>query len=271
MRVGIVGLGLIGGSLGMALKASGWAEVFAFDADPSVRARAGEMFGACDSAGDLAASVDLLVLAAPPSVNLLLLSSLAPILHAGAVMTDVGSVKGQISALGHAVLPERFVPSHPMAGSEKHGLSAARADLFHGATWAVTPLAENRPDAVELVEKLVRAVGATPLQMTPEAHDRAVAVTSHAPHVLAYALSALAKEREASGEPISQLAAGGFHSATRVAASSPALWAQICLANRANVLDALADFRAALDEMTLALASGDAAALESALAKGHRG
>ena len=270
MTVGIVGLGLFGGSLGLAVRASGWGEVLAFDADPDACAQATE-FLVTDTAEELAGAVDLLVLAAPPADNLTLLSRLAPLLRPDAVLTDVGSVKGPFAALARAVLPERVVPSHPMAGSERHGLSAARADLFQAATWPITPLPENRPDAVERVEDLVRAVGATPLRMTPEQHDRAVALTSHMPHVLAYALSALAKEREAGGEPISALAAGGFHSATRVAASSPALWAQICLENRENVLEALADFRLVLEELTDALASGDPAALERALAKGHKG
>ena len=274
MRVGIVGLGLIGGSLGLALRASRWATVVAFDADPGVRQRAVD-FGAADdvadSPEDLAESVDLLVLAAPPKANLDLLPLLGPLLRPDAVLTDVGSVKREFATLVQAVLPERCVPSHPMAGSERHGLDAARADLFNRATWPITPLSTNLPEAVARVETMVRVVGASPIFLTPEEHDRAVSVTSHAPHVIAYALSALAKEREASGESISALAAGGFHSTTRVAASSPMLWAQICRANRLNVLDALSGFRATLDQMTAALESGDAEALERAFAKGHKG
>ena len=114
-------------------------------------------------------------------------------------------------------------------------------------------------------------LGAAPLRMTPEEHDRAVAVTSHAPHVLAYALSALATKREAAGEPISALAAGGFHSATRVAASSPALWSEICLANRTEVLGALHGFQSELSRMIVALESADNALIEAAFARGHRG
>lgn len=274
MRVGIVGLGLIGGSLGLALRASDWATVVAFDADPLVRERAVNVGAAdfvADSVEELAQTVDLLVLAATPTANRELLPRLAPLLRHDAVLTDVGSVKREFSALAETVLPDRCVPSHPMAGSERHGLDAARADLFSGATWPITPLAENRPEAIERTEQLVRAVGAVAIFLTPQEHDRAVSVTSHAPHVLAYALSALAKEREATGEPISALAAGGFHSTTRVAASSPALWAQICLANRENVLEALSGFRATLDELTGALESRDAEVLERAFAKGHKG
>ena len=272
MRVGIVGLGLIGGSIGLAARAGGM-EVIGFDADPDVgrdSVKAGAADAAADSVEVLAGSVDLLVLAAPPAAILRLLPAVARSLRPGSVATDVGSVKAPVAALAETLLPDRFVPSHPMAGSERHGLEAARADLFWGATWAVTPLAASVPAAVERVESFVSMLGATPVFMTPEAHDRAVAVTSHAPHVLAYVLSALAKDREADGERLMALAAGGYHSATRVAASSPALWSDICLENRDEVLAALYELLAGISGAVRALEASDGAALEAILSRGHR-
>ncbi len=273
MTIAIIGMGLIGGSIGLAARARGAGQVVACDAQPGVADEAVHI-GAADSSAasfpEAVAQADLVVLAAPPAQIIELLPLLAENLAPNAVATDVGSVKLPIAQAARTVLPERFVPSHPMAGREVHGLGAAQATLFEGATWAVTPLETSALDAIECVTQFVESLGARSLRLTPERHDSIVAVTSHGPHVLAYALYALARERALSEPELFALAAGGFHSTTRVAASAPALWTQICLANREPVIDVLRGLQGRVDSAIAALEAGDEAALNTLFTQGHR-
>jgi prephenate dehydrogenase len=272
-RVAIVGVGLIGGSLGMALRERGLAEtVIGIGRNPETLQRAIAL-GAIDSftpdLADAAPQADLVVLATPIPLILRDLERLPGLLKSGAVVTDVGSTKAEIAAGGATHLGGAFVPGHPMAGSEKSGVEAARTNLFEGATWAITPTDVTDPKATEKIVQLAEAVGARVVRLTPESHDRAVALTSHLPHVLAYALGALAG-KQAKYEPrLFDLAAGSFASATRVAHSSPELWRDISLSNRAALLETLKAYRAELDTTLAALEADDAAALESAFARGH--
>ena len=273
MRLTVVGAGLIGASIGRSARARGVAdEVVAVEPDAAAASAAREVGAADRVVRELAAGVDgadLIVLAAPPGAIVRLLPAVASIRPAGAIVTDVGSVKGPIAAAA-ADLPW-FVPGHPMAGSERHGAAASLADLFVGATWPLTPTERTDPAALERVTAFVAGLGARPQVMTPEAHDRAVAVTSHLPHAMAFALYAIARQRASAGDDaLFALAAGGFHSATRVAASSPALWRDICMANRQETVSAARAFAQALGGIVGALERGDDIALLKCLEAGHR-
>jgi prephenate dehydrogenase len=273
-RLAVVGVGLIGGSAGLAARGRGAAgHVVGVGPNRATLERAKER-GAVDSfSTDLeggVAGADLVLLAAPVPRILEQLRELAPLLKPGAVVTDAGSVKGEIARAGADALGPAFVPGHPMAGSERSGIDAANADLFDGATWALTPTPQSSPDAVETVRAFAAALGARPLMLDPDAHDRAVAVTSHLPHLLAYALAATAGRAAADGNPhLFDLAAGSFASGTRVAASSPDLWQGIALSNRDALLSALDACLGELGAMRAALEAGDADTLLAALRRGH--
>ncbi len=264
-RVAIVGLGLIGGSLALALKGR-CALLLAADPDPRTRALAMER-GVVDVISPEAAAVvpqaDVVVLAAPVRTILHLLDEL-PALHPGrAVVMDVGSTKKEIVDR-MATLPERFDPigGHPMAGKEKGGLCHAEATLFRGAVFALTPLSRTSARARRVASALVAAVGAFPLWLNADTHDQYAAAISHAPYLLSLALT-LATPEEAA-----VLAGPGFRSTTRLASSPPGVMADILLTNRAWVLKALRGFRGQLAAIEAALASGDEAALRALLAQG---
>jgi len=272
-RVAIIGVGLIGGSLGMALKNRRLAQSVVGIGREMARLETARSLGAIDDlTTDLAAGVhqaDLIVLATPVPQILADLPRLASLLSPGALVTDVGSTKGQIVRAGDDVLPGgAFVGGHPMAGSERSGVEAAHPELFIEATWALTPTPQTDPNALARVRALAQSVGARTLVLDPDAHDRAVAVTSHLPHVLAYALAALAGNMAGTTPHLFDLAAGSFASATRVAGSSPDLWQGIALSNRAALAAALHAFRADLDATLAALESGDADALREQFTRG---
>lgn len=271
-RLAIVGVGLIGGSAGLGARERQLA-AHVVGVGPNLptleKARAR---GAVDSfSTNLAEGVaraDLVLLAAPVPRILEQLRELAPLLAPGAAVTDAGSTKGEIARVGAEALGAAFVPGHPMAGSERSGVDAARGDLFLEATWALTPTPVSDPGAVERVRAFAQGLGARVLTLDPDAHDRAVAVTSHLPHVLAYALAALAG-REAQETPhLFDLAAGSFASATRVAGSPPELWEGIALSNRDALLVALRGYVGELRAVEAALETGDGAALLDAFRRG---
>ena len=211
-KVAIVGVGLIGGSLGQAMRERGLAtSVVGIGRSAETLARAVSL-GAIDSyATDFAEGVvgaSLVVLATPVPQILSDLARLPALLAPGAIVTDVGSIKGEICAAGDTHLAGRFVGSHPMAGSEKAGVEAARPDLFVGATWVITPTEATLPNTTERVHAIASGVGAKVLVLPPDAHDKAVAVTSHLPHVLAFALAKLAGERAITEPHLFEVAAG---------------------------------------------------------------
>jgi prephenate dehydrogenase len=265
----IQGVGLIGGSLGMAARRRGLArEVIGIGRDRS-RLDAALRLGAIDRycVGEVAAlaeacaEADLVVLCTPVSK---IIADLPVALSASgpkATITDVGSVKQAI--VDAAGGDPRFVGSHPMAGSELAGIYAAKEDLFHDATWALTPTETTNPDSVACVRNLARGVGARARVLTADRHDECVGITSHLPHVIAYALAALAERRRGDNADIPFLTAGSYAGATRVAASHPDLWTDISRANRAQLASALRDFRAALDRAQDAIDAEDWQALKS--------
>jgi prephenate dehydrogenase len=263
----VLGLGLLGGSLAAAARRSGavaWTVGAARRRAPLERAL---REGIVDEIGDPAAAArgaDLVVLASPVGAMASLLETVAPSLAPGAVVTDVGSVKGRLADQLPALLPDgvHYVGSHPMAGSHLKGADHARPDLFEGAVCAVTPLASSDADAVERVEALWRAVGARVVRRAPEAHDAEVAWTSHAPHVLAFAF-ALALEKAPAGA--GALAGGGFRDFTRIARSDAELWGDILSANRKALAGPLQECADALARLASAVESGDTDAIERLL------
>lgn len=265
-KIAIVGVGLLGGSIGLAARERKLAkEVVGVETNPHTRAEATTRRAVekcTDMLGIGIAGADLVILACPVNAILTELARLGTSLSEKAVVTDVGSVKGPIATAGRA-LGGVFVPGHPMAGGERGGMEFARADLFEGATWALTPDSSTRPEATEKVKALVEGLGARAVTMTPEEHDQTVAATSHLPHLLAYALSATVGESP-------KLEGASLKDALRVSSSDPELWREICMMNRKPLGDALDRCIGELDAMLKALDAGDVSALEALLRKGWR-
>lgn len=269
----IVGMGLLGGSLGMALKRRGLARrVIGVARRPESLAQACERGAIDDGSLDAAAVVgeaDLVVLCVPVRAITAFLEQIAPRVAAGALVTDVGSTKAEIAAVGARLLPGRFLGGHPMAGTEQGGIAAADPELFEDAVWALTPGTASAP-AAALVD-WIRALGARPLILDAAAHDQAVAVTSHLPHVVASALARTAAAQCAQNTDTAQLAAGSFRDGTRVAVSPPVLWRDVCLSNREALLGALDSLEENVQRLRAALEHKDAAAVEEYFAQGREG
>lgn len=211
-----------------------------------------------------AAGADLCVFCTPIGAMPGLAREIAPHLSARAVVTDAGSVKGGVVTALEEILGGRFVGSHPMAGSEKAGIEAARADLFQGATCIVTPTPRTDPGALTAVRGLWESVGTRLVEMAPEAHDLAVGRVSHLPHAIAAVLvNAIAR----GGTGAEALAGGGYRDSTRIAAGPAAMWSEIFLENKAGLLASLEDFSATLDDLKTILLSNDAPALETFLSR----
>lgn len=251
-RVAIIGVGLIGGSLGMALCARGLAaEVVGAGSRPESLSLAREMGAIHRAAASPAAGVagaDLVVIATPVSATLQVLEEISPYLEPGSVVTDVGSTKASIVRGAEEVLPAGigFVGGHPMAGSEQTGVRGADPYLFENAFYVVTPTAGTSPVALATVKKMVAGVGARLVQMEPARHDLAVAAVSHLPHLLAASLVNTVMRMPESDEVL-PLAAGGFRDTTRIAAGSPVMWRDIFSDNREQVLKMIGRFRAELE------------------------
>jgi prephenate dehydrogenase len=249
MKVAVVGTGLIGTSVALALREKG-SQVWLTDSDPAAARLAADL-----GAGELlhkGVTADVAVIAVPPAAVAATLAA-AQARNMARCYTDVASVKqlpvAQARAAGCDLT--RFVPGHPLAGREKHGPAAARADLFLGRTWALCPEPETSAQATETVTDLVRACGAVPLRTDAAAHDRWVALISHAPHLVA---AAMAARLEAAPAQALDLTGQGLRDVTRIAAGDTALWAQILTANAAPVAEVLAAVAADLAEAARTLA-----------------
>ncbi len=247
-RAGIVGTGLIGGSLGLALRARGW-RVTGNDADPVTAQRALEL-GAVDAVG-LDDQAEVTFVAAP--VRAITAEVERLLMTTSGVVTDVGSVKATMVA---AVTDPRFVGGHPMAGSEQLGVEGADADLFEGAVWVLTPVEHTDPAAYALVRSIVSSLGAEVVALAPERHDALVAVVSHVPHLTAAALMGMAGERAEEHAALLRLAAGGFRDMTRIAAGSPAMWPDICQENRTAIVEVIERLQDTLSSLREAVAYG---------------
>ena len=263
--VEIVGAGLLGTSIGLACRRAGIETVLTDVAPEHVRTATGLGAGRPRRDDD---RPQLIVVAVPP--DHLGEQVVAALRRTDAVVTDVGSIKSapqRIVAAEAPELMERYVGSHPMAGSERSGPLAASAALFDGRPWAVTPEASSER-AIELVEELARVCGAVPVRLTPEEHDEAVARTSHLPHLLAVLVADRLAEAPASHLALS---GQGVRDVTRIAAGDPGLWQQIVTLNAGALRTLLAEVREQLDVLHDAVASGDRTALGGLLARGVAG
>ncbi|AZD81025.1 bifunctional prephenate dehydrogenase/3-phosphoshikimate 1-carboxyvinyltransferase [Pseudomonas chlororaphis] len=262
-RLVVVGLGLIGGSFAKGLRESGVCrEVVGVDLDPQSRKLAVELGVVDRCEEDLALAcqgADVIQLAVPILAMEKLLAILAGMDLGQAILTDVGSAKGNVVRVATEAfggMPPRFVPGHPIAGSEQSGVEAANGQLFRRHKVILTPLEQTEPAALAVVDKLWRELGADVEHMQVERHDEVLAATSHLPHLLAFGLvDSLAKRSE--NLDIFRYAAGGFRDFTRIAGSDPVMWHDIFLANREAVLRTLDTFRNDLDALRDAVDAGD--------------
>lgn len=262
-RLVVIGLGLIGGSFAKGLRDKGlFREVIGVDLDPESRRMAVELGVVDRCEEDLAAAclgADVIQLAVPILAMQKLLGALAQLPLGDAVLTDVGSAKGNVlraAAQAFGAVPPRFVPGHPIAGSEQSGVEASNGQLFRRHKVILTPLAGTAEAALQRVDRLWRELGADVEHMDVEHHDEVLAATSHLPHLLAFGLvDSLAKRSE--NLEIFRYAAGGFRDFTRIAGSDPVMWHDIFLTNREAVLRILDAFRGDLDALRAAIDSGD--------------
>jgi prephenate dehydrogenase len=266
-RVAVIGTGLIGTSIALAAGRAG-ADVVGWDLDGAVLDKAAAR-GALTAAASLDAAVadaDLVVVATPIRA---VPAAVGAALAAGtsAIVTDAASVKTRVIAdvRAHASVEAlaRFVPSHPMGGSERSGPEHASASVVDGIVWVLAPARETDPAATEALRAWIEGLGARPVVMDPERHDRLVAVVSHLPQVASTTLMGTAGDREAGEHDTLLLAAGGFRDLTRLAASQPALWSEILIANREEVAAAIDLFVRRLQALRDRIAEGDAANVES--------
>ena len=266
-KVTLVGVGLLGGSLGMALRQRGLAEHVCGVVRRSAIIADCERLGAVDMAtrnlGPAVRGADLVVLCSPIGQMGPLTQELIPYLEPDAVVTDVGSVKGTLVDELEAPIAKaggHFIGSHPMAGSEKTGVQAARADLFEGALCAVTPTARSNAAALARVQQLWAALGSRVLTLSPAQHDDLVSRSSHLPHVVAAALANYVLS-PANPKEQAALCAGGFRDTTRIASGSPEMWRDIALANRENLARVLGVLIEDLQEFQHSLQQGDSKAV----------
>ncbi len=264
-RVTIIGVGLLGGSIGLAIKAARRGIHVAGVGRRAESLREAMRIGAIDSAHleatAPAAQSDLIILATPIGAFASHLRAIAPYLRRGAAITDVGSTKAAVVRMACGILGKsaNFIGSHPMAGSERKGAAHARSDLFAGAPCILTPTADTPRAVVERIEKFWRALGARTLRMSPAAHDRAVAAVSHLPHALAALLMLLPKRADL------DVAAGGFADSTRLAGGDMEMWRDIFLTNRRAVLAAIDAFDERLMRFRDLVETADVAGMEKFL------
>jgi prephenate dehydrogenase len=259
-RVAVAGTGLIGASVGLALRRAG-IEVRGFDRDLDRASRAKEL-GAIDEVaptlGAAVAGVDVVVAAVPVDA---VAAVVVTALDAGVpAVTDVGSVKMPIVTEVAGARPElaaQFVGGHPMAGSEQDGLDGADRDLFVGATWVLTPTEQTASAAFTAIRDLVSLLGAEIVAVAPDHHDMLVAVVSHVPQLAATTLMDVAATSGEHHATLLRLAAGGFRDMTRIAAGHPGIWPDICVANRDAIVTALDDYMGALDRVRALVAASD--------------
>ena len=256
----IVGVGLIGGSVGLCLREAGW-KVLGRDRSTSCLERALAV-GAIDSIAPVGFldDVDLTFVATP--VGVIANEVEIALRHTTGFVTDVGSVKTPLLQL---MENPRFIGGHPMAGSEQEGVDGSRSDLFAGRTWVLTPIETTDDETLATIRSIVSGFGAEVVSLPPAQHDSMVAIVSHVPHLTAASLMGLADERSIEHRSLMRLAAGGFRDMTRIAASHPGIWPDICNENREAIVTELDRLVAALSSVRTIVADGDRDALVSIL------
>jgi prephenate dehydrogenase len=270
-QLGVIGCGLMGGSFALALKRAGLVKrVIGYSKSPSTTERAKKL-GAIDDAAESAllavSGSDLVLIAVPVAATEATFKAIRHLVEPGMLVMDVGSTKREVVDAARRVLKERvssFVPAHPIAGKEVAGIANADAALYSGRQVILTPLASTNPELVQKATDAWCAIGAQVLKMTPENHDAAFAAVSHLPHLLAFAyFSAVVKQP--AGQDFLALAGPGFRDFTRIAASDPAVWRDILVSNREEILKQSLRFRHTLDAIEHVMRSGNVEALEDLL------
>jgi len=258
MRLAVVGTGLIGASAGLAARRAELGDVVGWDDDPSTLEVAHER-GAVEATASLSDALhgaELVLVAVPVAALPTVVPEILELAPASCTVTDAGSTK--ISVCKAAGGDPRFVGGHPICGAETRGPERASADLFEGATWFLTPLATTEPERYRRAHSFVSALGARPIAIDPEAHDRLVAVSSHLPHALANLLLNQAGSARLEGHDPLAAAGGSLRDMTRIAGANPRIWVDIFLENREALGASLAEHRRRVEQLESALAAGDA-------------
>lgn len=266
--VSIIGVGLIGGSIGMAAKARGLARrVIGVGRDGKKLVRAQQMAAIDVGTTNLlegVAEADLVFVCTPVLAVVPTIKAIAGYLKEGAIVTDVGSTKSEITHGAEEALPEGryFIGGHPMAGSEESGVEAAIPYLFLDATYVITPTLSSSVQAINTLVSFAEGLGSQVVLMDPEEHDRSTAIISHLPHVISAAILRLAAEEQGRSGKVFELAAGSFRDITRVAASPPEIWRDVCLSSKEAISDAIRRFEEILSQIRTEIEAGNAASLE---------
>ncbi|HEX4509235.1 MAG TPA: prephenate dehydrogenase/arogenate dehydrogenase family protein [Burkholderiaceae bacterium] len=276
-QLGLIGCGLMGGSFALALKRAGLVQhVVGYSKSPSTVLQA-QRLGVVDQPAESAllavAGSDIVLIAVPVAATEATFRAIRHLVHQDTLFMDVGSTKHDVVEAARRALKERvrnFVPAHPVAGKEKSGIAHADAALYRDCRVVLTPIAETDATLLERARAAWTGIGAQVVTMTAQAHDDAFAAVSHLPHLLAYA-TYLAVARQPEGRRFLELAGPGFRDFTRIAASDAAIWRDILLANRTQVLHQSELFRTVLAEFEDAMKRGDAEAVEGLIAQAARG
>jgi len=275
-HLAVLGVGLIGGSLAASLKkrdcvkhVSGYGRS---QANLTLASRLGLIDKVSNSVEEAVRGADVVLIASPIGAIGELLDEIRQHAPKKAIVTDVGSAKAGVITIAESALGDRFplfVPGHPVAGSERSGASAADPELFVDHWAVLTPLNETDPDALRIVRRMWEAAGAKVKMMTPEAHDRLLAMISHLPHATAYGLT-MQLARQDGRDDLFDLAAGGFLDITRIASSDPVMWRDIFIDNRDEVLSLIAEHKNVLSELEALIEARDLAGLEGWCAEAKR-
>lgn len=267
LTYGFIGLGLIGGSMAKALRqAFPDCTIIACNRSEKPRKMAfsdGTANIVTDAINDSFSLCDFIFLCTPVEFNETYLDKLSSIIKQGCIITDVGSVKGNIhKAVSLRKMDSFFIGGHPMAGSEKTGYEHSNASLCLGATYPVTPTLNSKKSDIDNYIKIINAMGFKPVIMTPEAHDKTTAAISHLPHLISAELTLLVRDNETDEKYMQLLASTGFRDTTRIAASSPDVWQQICMTNADNISDLLDQYISRLQDLKRAVDQRDKEAIE---------
>ncbi len=268
-RLAIIGVGLIGGSLALALKKAGVvAEVVGYSRTKSVRDEAlalGIIDRVATSVADAVENADMVFLAVPMAAMETVLAEMTDHLSDTVIITDGGSAKAQVVDVARKILGDKFnqfVPGHPIAGTEKSGPSAAFAELYQNHRVVLTPVTETNIDALEHVKKMWQSTGAEVFEMNIEHHDDVLAATSHLPHILAFNLVGMLAERDDCDEVL-RYAAGGFKDFSRIASGDAVMWRDICLTNKDAILELLEQYQNGLTQLQQAIEKQDGETLKT--------
>ena len=270
-NVTIIGVGLIGGSLAKALKATGLAGTITGAGRSRETLELAMRLGVIDRIAQGPANAvegaDLVILASPVGTFEAAVREVGPHLKKGTILTDVGSVKGDLVRKIEAQIPAgaHYVPGHPIAGKEKFGVSEASETLFRGAKCILTPTKKTDPQALGAVTEMWKTAGANVIVMDPDVHDKVFAAVSHMPHVAAFAMMCAVADLNTGTQDYISFSGAGFRDFTRIAASSPEIWRDICLMNRENVVQMIERYQVSLNRIKTDILEGDGKRLEERL------